>query len=63
MRQKFRFTKNFDFQIASPRSEVAYTAGTEAIIPKEHAEAAIAAKAGAYVDEASTGRKKAKADD
>lgn len=63
MRQKFRFTKDFDFVITSPRREVAYKAGTEAVIPKEHAEAAIAARAGAYVDEPSTARKKAKAED
>lgn len=62
MRQRFRFTKDYDHQIASPRSEVAYKAGTEQIVPKEHAEAAIAAGAGAYVTDPAP-RKKTKAED
>lgn len=49
MRQKFRFTKDFDYRIDT-RREVGYRAGEELIIPQAHADAAVAAGVGEFVD-------------
>jgi hypothetical protein len=55
MRAKFRFDRDFDFVAREPvHYEVEYKAGQELVIPKEHAEAAKAAGAGSYVNEAET---------
>lgn len=59
MRSKFTFKKDYNHVIREPvYAEVAYKAGQEVVIPKDHAEAAIAAKAGDYSD--ATESKKAK---
>lgn len=50
MRAKFRFTRDFDYPVR-PGVEIAYRAGSELVIPKEHAEAAQAAGAGDFLEE------------
>lgn len=51
MRSKFKFARDFDYVAREPvYFEVAYKAGQEVTIPKEHADAAKAAGAGDFVN-------------
>jgi len=43
MAKRIKFAADFDYRIPGTRSDVAYKAGTELLVPEDHAQAAIAA--------------------